>query len=41
MVNNVFKFKVTNNTSTSYNPDTERDGNTDGAADGIWDSSAD
>ena len=38
---NVFKFKVSNNTSTTYNPDTERDGNTDGAADGVWDSTAD
>ena len=38
---NVFKFKVSNNTSTTYNPDTERDGNTDGAADGVWESTAD
>ena len=37
----VHKFQVQNNTSTSYDPDTERDGNTDGAADGIWDSTAD
>jgi hypothetical protein len=37
VTNNQYKFKVTNNTSTSYNPDTERDGNTDGDPDGIWD----
>ena len=41
VTNNQYKFKVTNNTSTSYDPDTERDGNTDGDPDGIWDSSAD
>ena len=39
--NDVYKFKVTNNVSTSYNPDTEIDSNTDGAADGIWDGTAD
>lgn len=39
--NNVYKFKVTNNASTSYNPDTEIDSNTDGAADGVWDGTAD
>ena len=38
---NTHTFTVANNTSTTYNPDTERDGNTDGAADGVWDSSAD
>jgi len=37
----VYKFKVTNNTDTSYNPDTEIDSNTDGNPDGIWDSSPD
>ena len=36
-----WKFIVANNTSTTYNPDTEADGNTDGAADGVWDSTAD
>jgi len=41
ITNDVYKFKVTNNVSTSYNPDTETDGNTDGAADGIWDGTAD
>ena len=30
-----------NNTSTTYNPDTEADGNTDGVADDVWDSTAD
>ena len=41
ITNDVYKFKVTNNVSTSYNPDTEIDSNTDGAADGIWDGTAD
>ena len=36
-----WKFIVANNTSTTYNPDTEIDSNTDGAADGVWDSTAD
>jgi len=36
-----YKFVVKNNESTTYNPDTEIDSNTDGAADGVWDSTAD
>ena len=36
-----YAFIVANNTSTTYNPDTEIDSNTDGAADGVWDSTAD
>ena len=36
-----WKFIVANNTSTTYNPDTEIDSNTDGSPDGVWDSTAD
>ena len=39
--NDKYTFTVANNTSTTYNPDTEIDSNTDGAADGVWDSTAD
>jgi len=34
-------ISLENNTSTTYNPDTEIDGNTDGGADGVWDVTAD
>ena len=39
--NGPITLTLANNTSTTYNPDTEIDGNTDGAADGVWDSTAD